>query len=108
MEKIWYLLIDNKEEGPFSAKEVRANPKVTLETLVWKEGMSDWTPLKKIRELRRFFEPEPPIQDEEELKHSKKTLPAQNELVMEYGFDPGPIFLLILFLLLLIIYLFYR
>jgi len=38
MEKVWYILIEDIEEGPFSSRELFFDNRVTLDTLVWKEG----------------------------------------------------------------------
>ena len=47
----FYLLIADKEAGPFSEDEVRARleiGEVTEESLVWKEGMAEWAALKTL------------------------------------------------------------
>ena len=46
-----YWIVENEERiGPMSAEELLAR-NVTDETLVWHEGLTDWTPLGLIDEL---------------------------------------------------------
>jgi hypothetical protein len=107
MDKIWYIFIDGKEEGPYSVKELLLHPRVTLDTLVWKEGFDQWIALRKVKELRRLFEkPEPKDEDEEQRK--SKNLPPQEELVMEYGKDPNFLYIWVILAITLMIYLAYE
>ena len=51
----YYYYTDGKERyGPFTIDELRDRI-ITPETLVWKEGMSDWSPAKYLRELDVLF-----------------------------------------------------
>jgi predicted Zn finger-like uncharacterized protein len=50
----WFVAIENAPSGPMSARAVhrhRAAKRVTDGSLVWKEGMPDWTPLRNNKEL---------------------------------------------------------
>lgn len=52
-----YFIIENgKQAGPFSAKELIDNKHITSETLVWANGLADWTPAWKVEELEVLFE----------------------------------------------------
>lgn len=104
MEKIWYILIDGKSEGPFSSRQLVKDPRVGLETLVWKEGMDNWTPLKRIRELRRLFEAK--SQNEEEAAPFIR--PENDEIALDYGKDPQFQLLLLLLAIVLTLYVFYQ
>jgi hypothetical protein len=45
----WYCLINGQKEGPKTRdaiKELISSKKLTEEDLVWKAGMSDWSPLR--------------------------------------------------------------
>lgn len=106
MEKIWYILINESEEGPFTAKELWFDSRIDLETLVWKEGLSDWTPLKNIRELRKYFEPEEPSQKRDEKADKNKTC-GQGEIALDYSHDPNFFFFFIVIALLLLCFLLY-
>ncbi len=52
-----YFIIDenNKQAGPFSPDQL-AQKAITPETLVWTQGMADWTPAWKIAELKNVLE----------------------------------------------------
>lgn len=51
-----YWIVENEERvGPMSAEELLAR-NVTDETLVWHEGLTDWTPLGLIDELSSRLE----------------------------------------------------
>lgn len=50
-----YYYTDGKERyGPFSLEQLRER-NLTSETLVWKEGMSDWQPAKNLSDLNSLF-----------------------------------------------------
>ena len=52
-----YFIIENsKQAGPFSAQELIDNKHITSETLVWAEGLADWTPAWQVEELRVLME----------------------------------------------------
>lgn len=52
-----YFIIDenNQQAGPFSLEQL-AEKLITPETLVWSQGMKDWTPAWKVAELRTTLE----------------------------------------------------
>jgi len=56
----WYLgAADGKRDGPLTLEEIRqriSTRQVTRETLVWKEGMTEWSLAGNVTEL---FPPEP-------------------------------------------------
>jgi len=50
----WFAAIDNAPVGPISARKVHAHReagRIQDASLVWKEGMVDWTPLRNCKEL---------------------------------------------------------
>ncbi|CCB90447.1 putative uncharacterized protein [Waddlia chondrophila 2032/99] len=51
MGKIWFLYINNKQEGPYSYLELSKDHRLTPDTFAWKEGMEDWKPIAEIDEL---------------------------------------------------------
>ncbi len=58
-EKIWFLYLAKKHEGPFTKGEVAAKISqglLTASTLVWKDGMAEWQPLSTVLELHVFLE----------------------------------------------------
>lgn len=52
-----YFIIDNngKQAGPYSLEQL-AQLAITPETLVWAQGMTDWTPAWKVEELKTTLE----------------------------------------------------
>lgn len=50
----YFIVENNKQAGPFSIYELK-DKGIGSETLVWAEGMTDWTPAWKVEELRNFL-----------------------------------------------------
>ena len=52
-----YFIIDNngQQAGPFSLDQL-VQKAISPETLVWKQGMADWTPAWKVEELKTVLE----------------------------------------------------
>jgi hypothetical protein len=56
-----YYLHDGQEQhGPFTLEELRNQPLFKPDTLVWHEGMDDWTKAKQVEALKEFLKPVPP------------------------------------------------
>ncbi len=51
----YFIYADNRQQGPFSVDELAARG-LSSETLVWAEGMEQWTPAWQIKELRDVIE----------------------------------------------------
>lgn len=51
----YWAVIDNERKGPMSFDELKALG-IAPSTLVWKEGLENWTPAKDIEELAPLFE----------------------------------------------------
>ncbi|MEM9080669.1 MAG: GYF domain-containing protein [Verrucomicrobiota bacterium] len=52
---MWFYSKDQQQQGPVEADEIRQRLKageLSNATLVWKEGMANWTPLGDVLELR--------------------------------------------------------
>jgi membrane protease subunit (stomatin/prohibitin family) len=59
----WYAAINNQQAGPFSETELRqlaGQGQITPESLVWKQGLPDWTAAKNLPELSGIFRAGPP------------------------------------------------
>lgn len=55
-----YFYSDGKEKnGPFSFEELK-NEEINPDTLVWFEGLENWTPIKYIKELEELLKLSPP------------------------------------------------
>lgn len=54
----YYYAYNGQQAGPVSFEQLRAlfaNRTVNKDSLVWKQGMSDWAPLKDVEELKAFL-----------------------------------------------------
>ena len=52
----WFYADGGKQQGPIDEAQLVAliqSGKITQETLVWREGMADWLPLRLARARRR-------------------------------------------------------
>lgn len=56
--KKYYLVENNQQTGPLSKEELRG--RVSPSSLVWTEGMSDWTQAASLLELSDLFRSTPP------------------------------------------------
>lgn len=50
----YFILINNEQQGPFPVSELLQHG-LTQETLVWAEGMAQWTPAWQVEELKSLF-----------------------------------------------------
>src|SRR5271170_920035 len=47
----WYYAADNEQKGPINESELKANlasNKIPADSLVWKDGMDNWTPANQV------------------------------------------------------------
>ena len=59
----YYLVINGSQQGPYNAEQIKqmiTMHSVSAETLAWKEGMPNWSPLSSLGEFSVFFRPVPP------------------------------------------------
>ncbi|MGI6353630.1 MAG: RDD family protein [Lentisphaerae bacterium] len=52
---MWYFGENDQQQGPVSLDELKAmirSGRLTVDTLVWRQGMSDWMPVQGVPELR--------------------------------------------------------
>lgn len=99
-----YFIIDNngQQAGPFSQDQL-VQKAISPETLVWKQGMADWTPAWKVEELRTVLEAveankpnstnqqenqEPPQQQTSEQAQQQAYQQAQQQAYQQ-GFQQG-------------------
>lgn len=57
-QAVWFAALDNAPVGPVAARMIhqyRRFDRVTGATLIWKEGMADWTPLQHVTELQQLL-----------------------------------------------------
>lgn len=108
MGKVWFLYIDDHEEGPFSFLELSRDERLTPETFAWKEGMEEWLPIREIDELKDLTCQEKSDSDEEVYELDELKPVSDDELVLELKSGrPSPIFWLLLILTVLM-YVYYE
>jgi hypothetical protein len=59
----WFYSIDGEQVGPVSSSELKqlaASGEITPNDLVWREGMPEWTPARKVKGLFANAPPPPP------------------------------------------------
>jgi len=59
----WYAAINDQQAGPFTAQQVQAmvqQGQITRESLVWKQGMAEWTQAGQVPDLANLFGATPP------------------------------------------------
>jgi hypothetical protein len=59
----FYAAIDGQQVGPLGMDQLRqqaAAGQITPQTLVWKQGMANWTPAGQVMELNSVFGAAPP------------------------------------------------
>lgn len=112
MDKIWYLYIDGKKEGPYDILDLKRHPKVTPDTLAWKPGFSQWVPMRSIFELMEVFKDEEVNGEETEEGSDKlikklepKTGIEDDAVVLRY--EPPYSYFWIVVAVLIILYTFY-
>lgn len=99
--KIWYILIGRNQEGPYSYNDLKRDRRLTPDTLVWKEGFTEWKPIREIPELKNLFLDNE--EEDEDQKIQQKPIPPQDEIVLELNQQP-PFLYWILIALALAIY----
>jgi len=61
--------------GPFNKEELRSK-NITPQTLVWFEGLDNWTPAGQLPEMRDLFETVPPPIPTANVSHEHTVMPA--------------------------------
>lgn len=81
-----FFIIDHngQQAGPFSFDQL-VQKGISPETLVWKQGMADWTPAWKVEELRAVLEA---IRANQQQAHQQDYQKAQQEAYQQ-GFQQG-------------------
>jgi membrane protease subunit (stomatin/prohibitin family) len=62
-QNAFFAAIDNQQTGPLDMNSLRtqiASGRITRQTLVWKQGMSNWTAAEQVPELVGLFDAMPP------------------------------------------------
>ena len=59
----WFAAIDGQQAGPFDQSAVQSqiqSQKITRDTLIWRQGMDNWTKASEVPEVAGFFGSAPP------------------------------------------------
>ena len=59
----WFVAIDGQQKGPFTMDQLRGEidaGRVTRNTLTWKSGLANWTPVDQVNELQSLVAHVPP------------------------------------------------
>lgn len=101
-EKLWYIRLEGKEEGPYSFMDLKSDPRITPEVDAKKKEWADWVPIGEISELSQLFADPCPLEDTPAVKKpSFRQVNSDDEIAI--SFDPqNPLFLLLLLLVLLL------
>ncbi|CDR33333.1 DUF4339 domain-containing protein [Criblamydia sequanensis] len=91
-DRIWYLFIDDREEGPYSKAELKFDRRITPSTLARKEGSLSWLPISFYKELEDLFEKE--REESDSLSEN-----MQSELAMPLETGPPLLFFIVLVLI---------
>ena len=102
-EKIWYIKIDNQEEGPYSFKDLKRDKRITPDTLAKKKNYPLWRPIRKIVELRKLFF------DDESFDSDGETtsIIPRDEMTLVMQADPPYFFWWLLIAMVLVAYIMY-
>lgn len=68
---MYYYSVNNEKIGPLTLEQIQlAN--ITENTLVWKEGLENWSPAKELCELSNHIRKEPPLLPNEVVQRRKQ------------------------------------
>ena len=71
----YFFAKEHQQKGPFSFMELK-DEDINKETLIWYEGLEDWTLAAKLPELKTVLELKPPIIKKTDIENSVP--PLQN------------------------------
>lgn len=105
--RIWYIKVDDQKKGPYSIQELKFHPRMTPDTLVWKEGFKNWIPARKVAELKSLFEDSEEIAELQDPFKIRKASADNSTLALE-GSNLPFLFYVLVILLIILVYLFYK
>lgn len=108
MDKVWFLQVDGKKEGPYSLRELKWHPKVTPDTLAWKEGFKAWLPIRQIPELKPLFEDDVLENQENPAGQKGSAASSGEDSAMALRYEPPSFYFLILLAALMAFYVLYQ
>lgn len=107
-EKVWFIILDNKQEGPYSLFDLKNDRRFTPDTLVWRNGFKEWMLARNVKEIADVFKDnEPSKAIHEPFKGKKVTPDIGKEVTLALNQDPYQWMLWILIFVLIIFYIIY-
>lgn len=108
-ERIWFIIVENLQEGPYSLFDLKSDRRFTPDTLVWTKGFKEWTPARFVPEMREIFKDESKPQPlHGPINHSKSDLGKDTLATLTMQQDPHPLLLWILILLTILSFMVYQ
>lgn len=110
-QKEWYIIVENRQEGPYSILELKRDLRFNPDTLVWKRGFKEWLPARAVAEIAEAFvdeEPAKPLHEPSKGKKIDTELGGESPATLAMHHDPYQLLLWILVALLVIVYAFYQ
>lgn len=92
----YYIYDDDDQHGPFSFDELKSK-NLTRSTMIWREGLDEWTRADDVEELKPLLQSVPPS--------IKKTIPPKLPVASRTGHSVGRYFLLLIVVVLVVAYL---
>lgn len=108
LKRIWFLLIDGKEEGPYTIAELRRHIRLTPDTPVRRKGTSRWILLRFIPELQSIFEDEPEKKLPADKKKGKGDQFENGATVLALRHDPPSFYFWLLIAAIVLFYVLYQ
>lgn len=111
MDKIWFILVNANEEGPYSIHQLKYHSFFTPDTLVRKEGSKKWIQARYVSDLKEIFEDDShEAEDDTSDMEYEETLnePFSDELVIDYRADPPQFYFWLIITLILFIYFLFK
>ncbi len=102
VEKIWFIFLDQKQEGPYSLLDLKRDERLTPETFAWKEGMKDWKRIAEIPELHSLFQPDAGKEENMPDEEAERPPVPDDEIVLDFQKGPPQFYLWLLLALFLI------
>lgn len=107
--KEWFIIFENRQEGPYTLLELKKDRRFTPDTLVWKKGFLEWIPARLVPEMQELFKDTPesrPLHPQDEEGLGSELGHEQAMLVMQQ--DPYQIYLWIILFLIILYYTLYH
>ena len=93
MEKQYYIASKNSRLGPFTLSQLKER-NIDSDTLIWCEGMEQWTKAGELDELKSAIPPPTPFQIESQIKKEiiSKTIQREKMLIVTPAMYTGVVF----------------